>query len=566
MSLLVLPSALNVPQSNPAQTLEFAPVLPEDDAPPPADAGNLETLGLGSSSNVRGDTLGAQGPGAAPPDAPLPPGLGGTPVSKRCVGNPPRQTEDPMAPPCVAHFEGDNGGATHEGVTGEEIRVVIVRDASSGPSSRGMEFDEYDTWHDLSEPPAPDDQQRVRAFKAYVRHFNARYQTYGRTVHAWLRFTAAQNDAERTPESRRAEAAQISSRVRPFAVINDTRTNGGAFAEAAAELGMMVFQGTDYATIGRSEAFYARYPGLSWSYQPSLERRAALFVTYVCEKVVGHAVSFSGDATDHGLPRVLGLLRNAAVGSAAQVIGEEVRTGLQACGAEIELDRTYDGSDSSQPVSNTAAFAQAGVTTILFATPSEYQHSHAAAAIGYYPEWVLAGDDTSDRTFQGRLYDQREWTNARNVSIYPSVTDLRSHPCAQAYREGDPEAAWFDVKNIGCPAAYASLRHLFTGIQVAGPNLTPRSMEAGFRAIPAIPSSDPSIPACYYLPGDYTCVKDAQAQWWDPNGQPRDHGGTGCWRMMESGHRYLAGQWPPGDVEAQRTPDDPCNWQGADVT
>ena len=36
---LVLPSSLNVPVTNPSQTLEFAPVPPQDDAPPPQVAG-----------------------------------------------------------------------------------------------------------------------------------------------------------------------------------------------------------------------------------------------------------------------------------------------------------------------------------------------------------------------------------------------------------------------------------------------------------------------------------------------------------------------------------------------
>src|SRR5688572_17011505 len=38
--LAVLPSALNIPQSNPGETLEYAPVPPEDDQPPPAISGN----------------------------------------------------------------------------------------------------------------------------------------------------------------------------------------------------------------------------------------------------------------------------------------------------------------------------------------------------------------------------------------------------------------------------------------------------------------------------------------------------------------------------------------------
>src|SRR5687767_12772366 len=31
---------------------------------------------------------------------------------RQCVGDPPRQIEDPQSPPCVPYWSGDNGGAT----------------------------------------------------------------------------------------------------------------------------------------------------------------------------------------------------------------------------------------------------------------------------------------------------------------------------------------------------------------------------------------------------------------------------------------------------------------------
>jgi len=71
LAIAVLPSALNLPQTNPTQTLEYAPVPPEDDDVPPP-AGNLSSLGFGSSSGVAEDALGGDGDGV-----PLPPLPGG---------------------------------------------------------------------------------------------------------------------------------------------------------------------------------------------------------------------------------------------------------------------------------------------------------------------------------------------------------------------------------------------------------------------------------------------------------------------------------------------------------
>src|SRR5205807_1613108 len=62
-----------------------------------------------------------------PPAAALPPAIK-TPSTKGCVGKPPRQTEDPLAPPCVASFSGDNFGATYQGVSKDEISVLFYFD------------------------------------------------------------------------------------------------------------------------------------------------------------------------------------------------------------------------------------------------------------------------------------------------------------------------------------------------------------------------------------------------------------------------------------------------------
>src|SRR5207248_1022396 len=99
---------------NPGQTLEYAPV--PGNAGQTA-AGNFAGLGIGSSGTGPGAAGGGQGVEAPPLGQLL--GQGAAPSTKQCVGHPPRQTEDPLSPPCVAFFTGDNGGATYRGVNGK---------------------------------------------------------------------------------------------------------------------------------------------------------------------------------------------------------------------------------------------------------------------------------------------------------------------------------------------------------------------------------------------------------------------------------------------------------------
>src|SRR5437762_10309120 len=71
--VIILPSSLNLPQSNPTTVLEYAPVPPQDKNPPPLQ-GNLSSLGLGTSH-----TLALPAPPPPPPVNNLLQGIGGRP-------------------------------------------------------------------------------------------------------------------------------------------------------------------------------------------------------------------------------------------------------------------------------------------------------------------------------------------------------------------------------------------------------------------------------------------------------------------------------------------------------
>jgi hypothetical protein len=136
---------------------------------------------------------------------------------------------------------------------------------------------------------------------------------------------------------------------------------------------------------------------------------------------------------------------------------------------------------------------------------------------------------------------------------------LQKQLCYQAFREVDNAAADLDVGNYGCKT-YNDLRQLFTGIQVAGPKLGPASIDKGYHAIPAVASTNPLVPACFYKPGDYSCVKDYMIEWWDPAGRSETNSNPGCWKMTSGGERYLENEAPSGNVDAQKDPTrDECN-------
>ena len=568
--LAMMPSALNLPQTTPSETLEYAPVPPEEDQTNPP-TGNFESLGLGSSRSLGAGEQG--GGGLDELGGPAPAGrVIKTASTKRCVGNPPRQTEDPLSPPCVSHYSGDNGGSTYQGVTQDEVRILFYLEGcgNQGGTSEGEDSVPCGQYFDLAEPPPDDDHVWMRMLRPYQRFFNERYQTYGRFIH----FFAYYDNFPDTAESRRADAAANYEQIKPFAVYNQ---GSFGFTEYYTEVmlrrGVLVFTGA----LGRvdcceSDRVFRRDPGLRWGTAASTEQYARLFSSLVCKQVVGRPVSY-GANNNIGEPRRLGLINNER--SYHLPHGEFtrlIRAQVEACGGEFLYEARSAPEAACDPSAATAEMSEMqsrGVTTIIWPIGSNtsgddgcgHYFQSAGVSLRYLPEVVVAGNGSSDDTLSGQLSHQEFSRNQIFMSAFPRADEPGKTPCIYTAREAEPDVPARDLENFGC-AMYPGIRLIFTGIQVAGPKLDPASMDKGYHAIPDRPSTDPFVPACYFDPGDYTCIKDAQLVHWDPSGHAPGTTGGGCMRMVEQGKRYVAGGWPSRDIAALVRPDNPCNRQG----
>jgi hypothetical protein len=569
IALFVLPSALTLPNSNPTTVLEYAPVPPERDEPPPPQTGSLSTLGLGTSSSL---TTGA-GPPAPDLPPPLPGGKGAKPITKRCVGRPLRETEDPNSPPCVPYFEGDNGGSTWQGVTRDDITVVVYQsgylrtngdvsptnvycDADAPPNSEPACFNQSSKQEDISD---------VKTARTLSKYFNERFQTYNRHVHVWVYFTGS----GATPSSRRADAADNWTTLHPFAAI-DRAFFGGAnadYAEAMVRRNTSVYG--NFTALPNS--YYRKYQPFIWSFWPDVERWADMYVSYVCQKVVTTATAIHGGAGVEGKPRRYALMYTSDPQyPGLQYFAQLAKKGIQNCPTkpniveEVTFPRHQYRIDANASATtaarqNVAKMQAAGVTTVLWLGGYETQHSKAAAANGWFPEWVVAGDLLNDGIANARSQDQEAWRHAWMTSNELREDRFEDVPCRQAFREVNPTGTDFE-ESEAC-VSYRAFFQLFKSIQVAGPNLTPASVDQGQHSIQRAASANPYTAACFYEPGDYTCVKDAHEAWWDsnaadPDGDPEQRG---CYRMVREGKRYLAGTWEGSDRDPFANPKDPCN-------
>jgi hypothetical protein len=158
---LVASLALRATQSTPPALAEFAPTVQKTIQQAPQE----QTAVFGNAAGGAG--LGTPTPAPTPTPTPAPGSAGATPtplptgtVFNPCIGDPPRQIDDPQSPPCVPFWNDPkgNGCATSMGVTG----------GGSGPVCQGGEI------------AIQDDQGQVPT--GMLTFFNKRFEFYGRTM------------------------------------------------------------------------------------------------------------------------------------------------------------------------------------------------------------------------------------------------------------------------------------------------------------------------------------------------------------------------------------------------
>ena len=564
IALIVLPSALNLPQTNPSTTLEYAPVPPTDeDVPPPL--GNFDSFGLGGSSSLDAGGLGGNQ------------GLIGDPgknrSTKRCVQTPrgPKQTEDPLAPPCVPDYPKckDNGGSTYQGVTSNEIRLLWYEDSGivDVDTSKGDETRPEQKLVDLDKEPEPNEHLYARLLRTWVKYFEDRYQLYCRHAHMWV-YYGSQNDA--SPESKRGDAAANYDDVKPFAVVSDSLASNDAYLEAMAKRHVLNFG----AFLGRESKFYQKYPKLVWGFSPTIEDQSTEYVDFFCKQIKPYPTTFAGGALN-GKPRKYGLIYTDD-GTQPQL--KKLKT-LVMDGIQQKCPIQQDGGiptatwhpcclaadNSTLPdyaIDGIQKFKDAGVTSIIWPGGIESKFSDQANQQQYVPEWITLGDATTDG-FVGTQYQNQATFggHAITVSWQTKHVQAEQEPCFLAFKDANPSAPDSDVRNRACDL-YERLRQLFIGIQVAGPKLGPTSVDKGFHAIPKIASDAPGTPACFYNDGDYSCVKDGVVMWWDSTATAPNSSKPGCWKNVEDARRYLFGNFESREFSTTKSPNDVCNGYG----
>ena len=156
----------------------------------------------------------------------------------------------------------------------------------------------------------------------------------------------------------------------------------------------------------------------------------------------------------------------------------------------------------------------------------------------------MLGYAFTDTAVFGRQYDQKQWAHAFGVSLLPARTTESADELANllTWQTGQRPIASTYRELVQAPLLF------FTGVHLAGPDLTATNFQAGLFRYPPAATTVPT--RMHFSWGrhkvwkgvDLTAGDDATVIWWDPNATGPDevgNVGTGLYRYADGGARYL---------------------------
>jgi hypothetical protein len=448
------------------------------------------------------------------------------------------------APPCVEPFSGDNGGATSSGVTADEVKIIYYQpDPTTDPAGAAL----------LSATGADlDPDSAYEVVKDYADLYNSVFETYGRhvTVERFLA-TGPGTDAAVA----RADAIAIAER-HPFAVVNGPTQTGAIFGAELASRGIVC--GVDCAGAMPQDQVMDYYP---YIYEiGETPDQAVSLAAELFGKLAGPGpAELAGDPAMRRHDRVYAVVHYDTPDGDHEPVFQSFKSQLADHGIDLATDVRFE-LDTSRMQENArtiiSRLKSAGVTTVIFygdpLTPAAL--TQEATVQDYHPEWLLGPNVLEDTTILARQNDGEQWKHGFGLSFVPARGERSTQSAWHVYEW----AFGHEPVNNTVGVIDPRLRSVFTGIHLAGPNLTPETFRDGVFRNP-VAGGGPTVPQVSV--GDHGVwpdidmggIDDATIIWWDPEAQGEDETGRqgqGMYRYAKGGERYTLGHFPDSQEEA----------------
>lgn len=441
------------------------------------------------------------------------------------------------APPCAPKFDGDNGGGTYRGVTGDTVKIAVYigeLDPATGAILRaaGAEDEPDDVW---------------ATYNDYADYFQHHYETYGRTFEL-IRIDGGQPDDD---VAAKANAEEVKEKGAFISLNGPTDTN--VYMRELAAAGIICI-----CTVSQPVETYLDNAPYVWSNLMSSTQLYTHRAEYIGKRLWGRKAVHAGDSTYALRNRTFALVYfDTAEGTykagadffvqELKKYGASLADRIAVTGAHVDTA----GAQQEAPVVS-QRLKDKDITSVVFAGDPLYPIflTQEATRDTYFPEWIVTGSVLSDTTAFGRLYDQNQWSHAFGLSALAART---AEELVEAWRvhlwhhDGKTPVADGQYSAIIYPPWWIAA----TGIHMAGEKLTPETFRDGLFAYPRT-GDGPVHPSTSFGRGiwqwdDYLRLDDTAEIWWDPTVSGESEIGTpgvGVYRYVNRGQRYRAGQWP----------------------
>jgi hypothetical protein len=442
------------------------------------------------------------------------------------------------SPPCVQPFTGKNGGATAQGVTGNEIKVVIwVGDPSKDPVLAGQ----------IIAAGASLDTNTIKAtWQGYIDIYNKMLELYGRKISVEF-FDGTGSGADTA--AAKSDAIAIAAK-KPFAVLGGPAQSTSVFSDELAHRGVICV-GT--CALAVPQRITTNNAGFIFTDGPSPEESAMLTAEFIGKQAGPGKAQYAGDDATKNKKRVYGVAHYDTPDGQYHAQFNTLKDGLKKYKITPKADQSFflDPAKSQENARTIITkMKTAGVTTVIYTgdplTPAAL--TKEASAQDYHPEWIVGPTVLADTTFFGRTFDQEQWAHAFGVALVAGRVPQSENPNYTLYTwfHGSPPPN--NTYNVIVPTVSVLAR----GLTMAGQKLTPKTFQDGlFRYPPS--GGDPINPKQSWGKHglwpfvDYWGSDDGGILWWDPNATGEDEVGKvgqGIYQYGNGAKRYTLGHFP----------------------
>ena len=435
------------------------------------------------------------------------------------------------SPPCLAAKPGVEGGATYQGVTPTEIRVVMYEAADDDLSAS------------LSSKTDSPEATRDTAEKLLVM-YQQLYNTWGRRLKV-IPLKGSGSDET----SSRADARKVAVELKAFASIGGPGQES-AYAEELARRGVLCIG----CGLAVPDSTLQKYAPFMWGGLQTPEQYLLNLGDFIIERLNGDKASFAGDPKIQEQTRRFGVVHFEQDPPVYGGVEDMVDKEGGARGYKAAVNLTYQLVIADLPEKArvlVSRLKEAKVTSVIFLGDPimPIYLTKAATAQNYFPEWIITGTVLTDTTTFGRLYDQKQWAHAYGLSSLPARTPKQLGDAWRLY-------TWFYGKDPAAKGTLAvispGISQFMLGVHMAGPHLTPETFRDGMFSYPPTGGTPLSPRISFgdhgtFAQPDYTGTDDMTVIWWNAEATGKDEQGVegkGMMMYADGGKRYLPGEMP----------------------